>query len=156
MRIARGRGGTMQAAGPGGEIVETLLSTTYYYYYYWDRYEEANVDDGNVTRVVTEKGNVLPSESRFEATQMVYARNGRAMTYGLAASFCGVSPWHRLGGAQSRTEQKGVEQDPTRAFEVAAEEGVGGKEDDLAVAHALHRGVGGVGPALAPLGPKQT
>ncbi len=79
-----GGGGTMRAGGPGGEIVETLLSTTYYYYN----------DQGNVTRVVTDKENILPWEPRFEATRMVYARNGRAVTYGLEET------WDDYSGGQ--------------------------------------------------------
>ena len=54
----------------GGET-RTLRATTFYFYN----------NEGNVTRVVTEKANPAPGEPRFSATRMAYARNGRAVTF---------------------------------------------------------------------------
>ena len=74
-------------APPGGQLVETLVSTTYYYYYDWSYDEQAYVDHGNVTRVVTKKENPPLGQPQFEATRLVYARNGRTVTYGLGETY---------------------------------------------------------------------
>ena len=55
----------------------TLESTTYYYYN----------DQGNVTRVVTDKEGTGPGERRFDSTSLVYATNGRAVRYVLGESW---------------------------------------------------------------------
>ncbi len=55
----------------------TLESTTYYYYN----------DQGNVTRVVTDKENTGPGERRFDSTSLVYATNGQAVRYVLGESW---------------------------------------------------------------------